>query len=192
MGSLLDYTDLVLAVAYGLMALALVVQLRRARVPIGGVGLALVCFFVIRAIDRMLDSPQLSPSPNERIDQAMDLFTLLTVIYLVTQVRRIVEATRARLDAADDRTEEYDRARRHYAQVVRHRVLNPVTVIRGTLITLRDDVAMDRETRVALCDAALAASDVIEHVSLEPESLGELEHELDAIPRHDDEQWRRG
>ena len=185
MGWLLDDTDLLLAAAYAFLAIALVFQLRRARVPFGSTGLALVLFFTLRAVDRAMDSPQLSPEPNRYLDQAIDLVSLLVILFLATRARRIVDAMRVRLDQADYRVEEYERARHHYTQVVSHRVRNPVTVIRGTLITLRDDVEMDARTRTALCDAALAATDVIEHVSLEPAPLDELEHELDAVPADD-------
>jgi signal transduction histidine kinase len=180
---LLDYTDLLLAALNAGIAIVVALQLRQVGIRLAGPAGALLLYFTLRAAGRVVDAPQLPPTPNSTLSQVIDALSILAALYLLTQTRRLVNAFRYEQDHARLRVEEYERARRHYTQVVRHRMLNPLTVITGTLQTLRDGPTLESDTRIALCDSALAAADELESVSLHPERRDALEHDLDAIPR---------
>ncbi len=180
---LLDYADLLLAALNAGIVVVIVVQLRQLGIRIVGPAAALLVFFSLRAAGRLVDAPQLPPAPNSTLSQVIDALSILAAIYLLTQTRRLVNAFRYEQDHARLRADEYARARHHYTQVVRHRMFNPLTVITGTLQTLRDGPQLDATTRAQLCDAALAAAHELEEVSLEPERRDTLERGLDAIPR---------
>lgn len=179
---LLDYGDLVLGVLNVVVVLVLLVQLGRLRLGVGGPAAAVLAYFAMRAFARLIDSPQIPPGSRSDLAQVIDAVSIVTILYLLLQTGRLVTAFRLELRQARLREEEYDRARRHYTQVVRHRVMNPLTVIEGTLYTLRDGVPVDDDTRRSMCCAALDASRELRELSLEPERRDALEHELDALP----------
>ena len=180
---LLDNADLLLAALDAIVVVALAIQLRRLGIRVSGPAGALLVFFTLRVAANLVDAPQIPPAPNSDLDQVIDALSIAALLYLLTQTRRLVESFRVEQDHARLRATEYERARRHYTQVVRHRVLNPLTIITGTLQTLRDGPTLDASTRTGLCDAALAASHEIEGLTLDPARRDELEHDLDAIPR---------
>ena len=140
----------------------------------------LCIYFTLRAAKRALDFVQGNVPVGP--DLWLDLVLLPVAILLLLSARRMTAGFAAAHDEAEYRRREYERARRDYQQLVRHRLFNPLTVIRGAAITLQAGVPDDR-TRDALLDAIREAADAIQHTTLEPEQQGGEEQSLDAIPR---------
>lgn len=81
---------------------------------------------------------------------------------------------------------EYHRALRHYHDLVRHRIANPLLVICGMAETLRDIPDLDSETQEAMLQAIVDASVRLGSEALfDPQRHGIEEQELDAIPREE-------
>jgi signal transduction histidine kinase len=174
--------DFAMSVVIAIFAVVIAFQLYRTRTPFRGPGIALVAFFALRAGWRLLDSALFAQSPAAA-EVVIDIVSALLLSYLVWQSVRFGRSLRQRHDHALERAVEYERAQHHYTQVVRHRVMNPISVIEGTLQTLRDDAIMNPMLRRELCDAALRATDEIAQVSLTPERIDDVERDLDAIAR---------
>jgi len=90
------------------------------------------------------------------------------------------------LEAANWGRKEYLRARHDYSQLVRHRLMNPLTVIRGNAQTLRDLKTIDPVLHDQLCDLIIESTQLMEQISLTPESNSEAEENLHAVPHVDD------
>jgi len=142
----------------------------------------LAAFFALRAGRRMSAALSENYLTGGRGDLAIDATLALVLIPMVIGAERMARSLEAVRDEAEFRAQEYERARRHYTQVVRHRVLNPVTIICGGAETIKAGI-VDEPTRDQLCDAIVASAREIQQVSLEPERRGDEEYELDAIPR---------
>lgn len=112
----------------------------------------------------------------------LDSIGTVIAVLLLTHVRRITRMVESLVDQARLRANEYRRARMDYTQVVRHRVMNPLTVIRGASVTLRSGAVTDPKLAAQLFDAIDAATEMIESETLEPERRDELERELQAVP----------
>jgi signal transduction histidine kinase len=112
---------------------------------------------------------------------AFELVGTATAIAILMFASRIVGASLTLLEGARQRAAEYERARHDYEQVVRHRINNPLTVIKGAAQTLEAEI-VDDATRHQLRLAIIDAARVLEEISLAPERRGGEEHELDAIP----------
>lgn len=178
-----DYSDLLLAAVNAVIVIALAVQLGRLGIRVTGPAGALLVYFTLRGAARLADAPQIPPRDNSVIGQVIDGLSLLAALYLLTQTRRLVDTFRVAQNHARLHAIEYERARHHYMQIVRHRMMNPLTIITGTLQTLRDGPPLQPQMRVELCDSALTAAGELTDLSLAPERRDELEYELNAIPR---------
>jgi signal transduction histidine kinase len=64
--------------------------------------------------------------------------------------------------------QEYSRALREYNQLVRHRIANPLTAIRGGAQTLLADPEMEAPLRVQLLEMIVEMTKRLEHLSLAP------------------------
>ncbi|MCW2960318.1 MAG: hypothetical protein JWM90_705 [Thermoleophilia bacterium] len=78
--------------------------------------------------------------------------------------------------------DEYRRALLEYTQLMRHRLMNPLTAITGTLETILD-LDLDRPTQHELLRAALDKAQELRHVVLTPEIRTGVEADLDPLPR---------
>lgn len=143
---------------------------------------ALLGYFIVRSFTRIVENGELLQEPHPRVEFALDALTVAILLYLLTQSARLARVLLADHDEAHYRAEEYERALQHYTQVVRHRLFNPLSVIKGGAVTLRDGTVADPHVRRELLDAMIASAEEIERVSLLPERRDELERELDAIP----------
>jgi signal transduction histidine kinase len=104
------------------------------------------------------------------------------ILLILANASRIASAIAFVVDEARYRAAEYERARYDYTQVVRHRIANPLTVIKGASQTL-DIGELSEEMRHALRLAIFEAAQQLEAISLEPTRQGDEEHEFDAVPR---------
>lgn len=180
--------DLLLAVLNLIVAIYVVVRsqhwLGRVALP----AFALAIYFLLRSAARTVDV--VTSSASTPVELLLDVLLVGTLLLVITTFEPILRGIGAREDAARYRATEYERARRHYVQVVRHRLLNPVTVIKGSALTLHDADRVDEATRRKLVDAITAACDELENISLVPERRDDLERDLNAVP-HDPERDRR-
>lgn len=127
-----------------------------------------------------------SPPPMilSNLDLAINIAGLAVMGILALSTGKLVRGLRESHSAAKHREREYERAHRHYTQLIRHRIVNPVTVIRGAAITLqpRDGVNLDEATTAMLLDAVLEASDAIEAATFVPQTVTSSEAELNPVP----------
>jgi signal transduction histidine kinase len=113
-------------------------------------------------------------------EMVLELVGTVVIVLMLARASHIGRALAFTVDEARYRAREYDRARRDYTQVVRHRIANPLTVIQGAAQTL-DAAELDEATRHALRVSIIAAAQELEAISLEPTRGGVEERDLDAI-----------
>lgn len=106
------------------------------------------------------------------------------ILVMLANASRIADVVAFLIDEAEYRAYEYERARRDYIQVVRHRIANPLMVIKGAAQTL-EGASIDDATRRELRRAIIEAAERLEAISLEPTQQGAEERDLDAVPRVD-------
>ncbi len=180
---LLRYTDLIAAVINFAIAVGVVWQVRRLRsVGLPPVVWALAAFFLLRTFSRLNQQEGIPPLNNVTLEITLDIVTDAILIYLLLNVGKIARALLATFDEANFRAGEYDRALRHYTQIVRHRMMNPLTVITGSAQTLKTGAVSDPDVHSSLCDVILRMAEEVERTTLEPERRDARERELDAIP----------
>lgn len=80
---------------------------------------------------------------------------------------------------------EYRRARHDYTQLVRHRLMNPLTIIKGAALTLVEDPSLESPAR-DLIRSIVTAAERIEHLSLDPNIEHPSESELEPYPQLDE------
>jgi signal transduction histidine kinase len=86
------------------------------------------------------------------------------------------------VDDAELRAQEYERARRDYTSLLRHRIANPLMTIEGAARTLKARRG-DDEKREQLFETIIEASKNLEKISLEPRARSDEELELEPAPR---------
>lgn len=177
--------DIVLAVLNFVAAAYLILRVRRLAGHLTVATIALGAFFGLRGVSRLFESRGVAIVADERIVTAIELLLVAALVWILATLEPVVRGLVAREDAARLRAEEYERARRHYTQVVRHRMMNPITTIKGGAQTLLIDHVVDPVTQVRILESIVEACDELEHVSLEPERRDDLERELDAVPNLD-------
>lgn len=88
-----------------------------------------------------------------------------------------------RIAAADAARRAYDDALSNYAQLVRHRLANPLQTVLGMAQTLLDRPELDDGTRRRMVEAIHEQGLVLRSTCVEPRLLDDVEHELDPRPR---------
>lgn len=183
--------ELILGLLNGTVAAIILLRGRssgRMAIPL----MVLASFFTIRAFARMSAAFDVDDSSvvSVGVGQALDVLLVAALVGILVTIERVMRGVAAVEDAARYRKEEYERANRHYTQVVRHRMMNPIAAIRGAALTLRDRPEITDPTRGQLLDAIIDGCGELEQVSLVPERRDELERDLDAVPRIDHERRR--
>lgn len=147
---------------------------------------ALAGFFAIDALVA-LNRSELVWSRSESFVYAttFDIAALLMLGVVFLNARNLARAAISSVDLARYRAAEYERARRDYRQIVRHRIMNPLAVVDGAARTLQAEHSLDSDTREQLLQAIIDSAQVLKDVTLEPERRDELERDLDALPRDD-------
>jgi len=140
----------------------------------------LTVYFAVRAAKRVVNVANDDVATG--MDLALDWLLLPVLVLLVLNTDRMIRGFRAAHDEAEFRQKEYERARLDYEQLVRHRLMNPVAVIKAAAITLRAGV-VEPPMQTQLLEAMEQAATAIEHTTLEPERRGIEEGSLDAVPR---------
>jgi signal transduction histidine kinase len=166
-------TGLAAAVLNLAVAVFIAIEANRRRMGFARLVLVLVLFFVARAVERLTE-PEAPWGYSDALDLVIDVALIILLVALVINARQFVLASRS--------ADEYTRAMHHYEQVVRHRMMNPLTAIRGGAQTLLADERLERDVQQSVLTTILEASKTLEEISLRPERRGSEEHELDALP----------
>ncbi len=178
-----EYVDLIAATINFAIAVGVVWQVRRLRrFGLPPVVWAVAAFFLLRTFTRLNQQEGVPPLNNVTLEITLDVLTDLILVYMLLNIGKITRALLATFDEANFRAAEYDRALRHYTQIVRHRMMNPLTVIKGAAQTLKTGAVRDTTVHSSLCDVILRMADEVEQTTLQPERRDAREHELDAVP----------
>lgn len=117
------------------------------------------------------------------IGTSMSLVAASLLALVFVQAARRSRVALLVVEEAQHNAREYERARRDYEQLVRHRIANPLAVVQGVALTLQDHPELPADTRRSLITSLVAASEELVDVSLEPAQRSVEERELHAIPR---------
>jgi len=166
------------------IAIAVAVELVRLRRGFPPVALLLVAFFFLDGLVA-LNRPDPLFGYNPTLDAALVVVDLIVLVGLLVYVRRLARGALRTVDEAELRAREYERARRDYASLLRHRIANPLMTIEGAARTLKARRG-DEEKREQLLETIIEASQNLEKISLEPRPRGDEELELRPIPRIED------
>lgn len=174
-----------IASAFDLFIAGLIVaESRRLHLGVPRIGVLLILFFVLQAAHRQV-SPHSSFGYSPLVDIICDVALIAVLGALLLNARTLTRGLLAAMGEAQYRAQEYERARHDYTQVVRHRILNPVTVVRAAAETLESGTIDDPELRRQLARVIIDASHELESVSLAPEDRRPEEHDLDPVPQID-------
>lgn len=180
--SLHQLLELALGLLYLSLVVVLVLAMRGKRLARAFPWLVvLIAFFALRALERLLVVLEI---PMSIMPMLLHGVSVLALLLLVVGSHRLADALHASQEQAELTTREYERALHHYTQVMRHRLANPLTAIRGGVTTLRELDLRD-EDRDRLLELIDEQAQELETVALHPERAGVEEHELDAVPRSD-------
>lgn len=114
----------------------------------------------------------------------LDLVGMIVLGLAIWDMDRVARSVRREIAASRAEAAEYDRARRDYEQLMRHRIANPLTVVSGGIETLRTyGERLDAGTRALLLDDISEALARLDLVEVTPTPVSVEEHCLDAVPR---------
>jgi len=105
------------------------------------------------------------------------------LVLLLFWIRRMIRALRSAVDDAVLRRAEYERALADYRHLMRHRIANPLTAVRGGLQSLRELPDLSRDERQQLLETVQDAARRLERVALDPAPRSTEEQQLEARPR---------
>lgn len=147
-----DMLQVLLSAANAVVAVVLFVGLRRRKVAMRGLPIALAVFFGLRALKRLLDPIGLS---DGAIEVGIDVLLLALLVLIVVRIGSIVEAFRAKEDAALRSQVSYDLALSDLHQKDAYDLDSQLAEIDSALDSIGPDAAS--EDGVARARAAVAA-----------------------------------
>jgi signal transduction histidine kinase len=177
----MDTTELLsLVVGVLELALALVVGIRLgAYVRTFPWLAALIVFFGLRAAMRIYSA--FAEQRAETLALPIDVLLIAALILLIVGIERTGRGLVLAENEAQYREQEYRRALADYRRLARHRLANPLSVIRGGVIALKT-LALSEDERRKLLDSMEAESERLEKVALEPDPVGAEESRLRPRP----------
>jgi hypothetical protein len=173
-----EWLDLAIGALQLLLAALVLKNLRRFGTAFPWLA-ALMLFFFVRGSQRLYSA--FTDSTAELLGLLGDMLILTVLALLLVGLRETVRALEFALDEADARAAEYSRALHDYRTLIRHRLANPITVIRSGLTTIRDLDLTERDRESILAAAAEAAAE-LEQVVLEPQVVRPEERGLQPKP----------
>ncbi|MGA9762287.1 MAG: hypothetical protein WBQ14_07690 [Gaiellaceae bacterium] len=176
-----DWVNLFAGFTQIAIAMAVVFELVRLRRGVPRVALFLIAFFVVDGLVA-INRPDSLLWSNSTLDSVLTLIDMVVLLGLLFYVQRLVRGALRTVDEAKLRAREYERARRDYARLVRHRIANPLMTIGGAARTLRARRG-DEARREQLLESIIEASENLEQLSLEPRAKSAEESELEPVPR---------
>jgi signal transduction histidine kinase len=174
------WVNLVAGLAQIVLAIVVSVELIRLRRGFPRVALLLIAFFLVGGAT-LLNRPDPLIGHSANLDAVLIVIDLVILIGLLAYVRRLVRGALHTIDEAAIRAREYERARRDYASLLRHRIANPLMTIEGAARTLRAHRG-DDESREQLLDTIVEASESLEKISLDPQLKSPEEMGLEPVP----------
>jgi signal transduction histidine kinase len=120
-------------------------------------------------------------SVPEPLAVSVDVLLLAVLALLIVSLDQTARGLRLAEDEALSREDEYARALVDYRRLARHRLANPLTVLRSGTTALRS-LDLDARQRNDVLDALEQASHRLEEVALEPEPLSPEERSLRPRP----------
>jgi len=176
-----DWVNLVGGVTQIVIAIAVIFELIRIRRGLPRVAILLIGFFVADGLVA-INRPDSLLGYSSTFDAVLTGVDMVVLLGLLVYVRRLVRGALQTMDEAKLQAVEYERARRDYARLLRHRIANPLMTIGGAARTLRARRG-DEVKREQLLESIIEASDDLEQVSLEPRPKSAEELELEPVPR---------
>jgi len=142
---------------------------------------ALMVFFAVRGSQRV--HAAFSDEGEQIFGLAGDALLLLVLVLLLLGLDRTVRALRFSLDEAAARASEYERALADYRRLARHRLANPLAVVRGGVTTLRElELELEPAQRDEILRTIEEAALDLERVALDPQPRGPEERDLRPRP----------
>jgi signal transduction histidine kinase len=175
------WVNLVAGVTQIAIAIAVVFELVRLRRGLPRVAILLIAFFVVDGIVA-INRPDHLLGYSSTLDAVLTAIDMVVLVGLLVYVRRLVRGALQTVDEAKLKAGEYERARRDYARLLRHRIANPLMTIGGAARTLRAKRG-DEANREQLLESIIEASENLERISLEPQAIRAEERELEPAPR---------
>jgi signal transduction histidine kinase len=163
------------------IAIAVILELIRLRRGLPPVAILLITFFVVDGLVA-INRPDHLLGYSSRLDALLTAVDMVVLLGLLVYVRRLVRGALQTVDEAKLRATEYERARRDYARLLRHRIANPLMTIKGaaqTLLARRGDEAR----REQMLESIIEASTSLERISLEPQANSAEEFSLEPTPK---------
>jgi signal transduction histidine kinase len=140
---------------------------------------ALMVFFGLRAAMRIYGA--FAARGAEELALPIDLVLIAALILLIVGIERTGRGLVLAENEALYREEEYRRALTDYRRLARHRLANPLSVIRGGVIALKS-LELSEADRAQLLDSMEQECERLEHVALEPHPNGPEERWLKPVP----------
>jgi signal transduction histidine kinase len=142
---------------------------------------ALMVFFLLRAADRFFVA--FAGDEPVAFSVIIDVLAIAMLVLLLVGMERMIHGLQSVQDQAAMREAEYRRALRDYRRLIRHRIANPLAVVRGGVQTVLDlpDLAPEERERI-LRDVA-EAGERLERVALRPEPVSREESSLEGRAR---------
>ncbi len=172
-----DVVNLVLGLLELTLALVVAVYLGRVGRTFPWLAL-LIVFFLLRGSERIYAAF----AESDRFGILTDIVLISVVVMLIAGLGRTSRALKATHDDAALRQEEYDRALSDYRTLARHRLANPITAIRGSIVTLRELPDLDAATQRTLLAAIDEEAERLERIALDPQIASAEERGLDPRP----------
>ncbi|HET7572911.1 MAG TPA: hypothetical protein VFJ77_09640 [Gaiellaceae bacterium] len=139
-------------------------------------------FFAARGVDRILLA--FRAGDNANVNLATDGLTVVILVLLILRLDDTVDGLRRAEDAAVWNRGEYERALADYRTLVRHRLANPLTILRGAVETLASrDRELAPEDRTRVLSVLRGELDRLEATTLEPQPDRPEERALEPAPR---------
>jgi signal transduction histidine kinase len=176
-----DWVNLVAGVTQIAIAIAVLFELTRLRRGFPWVAILLIAFFVADGLVA-INRPDSLLGSSATLDAVLTIIDMVVLIGLLVFVRRLVRGALQTVEEAKLRAHEYERARRDYARLLRHRIANPLMTIGGAARTLRAKRG-DEAKREQLLESIIEASTSLERISLEPRPKSAEEIDLEPAPK---------
>jgi hypothetical protein len=117
------------------------------------------------------------------IAATLDVASIALLAWMLVDAAGAVAQVRAELQASRLREREYERARRDYEILMRHRIANPLAVLGGGVRTLEElDGVLSAADRAQLLRAMAQAAEQVEHAALAPDPVAPEERGLAGRP----------
>lgn len=146
---------------------------------------ALMAFFFLRAADRFYVA--LMGREPLAFSVLVDALAVVFLSLLILGIRRMVRGLQAVENEAALREAEYERALADYRRLMRHRIANPLTAVRGGIQLLRELPDLSREDQTTILDSLQNSAERLENVALNPSPLSKEETYLEGRPRLGDD-----